>query len=310
MGKKSPRRGSLAYWHRARAKRLVPRIRSWNALAESGVAGFAGYKAGMQSLLMVDDSTAPTQGQQVVVPATVIEAPPLFVYAIVAYKQTPVGLKASAQINAVNAPKQLKRSLTIAKKAKDPQLNASDFAEIRVLACSQPWKSGFGKKTPELIEFALSGSPEKQLEYAKSILGKELRAQDVFKAGEYVDAIAVTRGHGWQGVVKRMGVSLNTIKATGARRHGGSIGAERQAKVMYTIPRAGQHGFHQRTDENKRVLLVEDSSKAGKSFHHYGSIKTDFILVKGSVPGPAKRFIALRKSIHPRQVKAPAILSQ
>lgn len=288
----------------------MPRIRSWNTSAESGLAGFAGYKAGMQSLLMVDDSTTPTQGQQVIVPATVIEAPPLFVYAIVAYKRTPLGLKASAQTNVANAPKQLKRSITTAKKAKEQHLNASDFAEFRILACTQPWKSGLGKKTPEVIEFMLSGSPEKQLEYAKSVLGKEIRATEVLKAGEYVDAVAVTKGHGWQGVVKRMGVSLNPRKATGSRRHGGSIGAERQAKVMYTVPRAGQHGFHKRTDENKRVLLVEDGSKAGKSFHHYGSVKTDFIVVKGSVPGPAKRFVALRKSIQLRQVKAPVILSQ
>ncbi len=308
MGKKSPRRGSMAYWHRARAKRLVPRIRDWNMQGD-GLAGFAGYKAGMQTLLMVDDSTSPTQGTQVTVPVTVIETPPLFAYAIVAYRQTPFGIKASGQLNAQNAPKQLKRSLTPAKKAGTQEFNSPDYVEFRLLACTQPWKAGIGKKTPEIIELAIQGNAEKQLAYAKSVLGHEVRASDALKAGEYVDAIAVTQGRGWQGVVRRFGVSLNTRKASKAHRHGGSIGAERQGKVMYTIPRAGQHGFHKRTDGNKRVLAIREGTKAPtEGFKAYGKVKADFVLVKGSVPGPSKRFIALRKTVNAPALKAPVLV--
>ena len=172
--------------------------------------------------------------------------------------------------------------------------------QFRIIACTQPFKTNFGKKTPDLIEIPLRGNAQQQLDYAKGVLGKEIAASTVLKPGEYVDAIAVTKGKGWQGVVQRMGVALNPHKATKSRRHGGSIGAERQAKVFYTIPRAGQHGFHRRTDDNKRVLVMagKEHQLAKKHFHSYGPVQNDFIAVAGSVPGPSKRLVVLRKSLH------------
>src|SRR3989344_8095166 len=149
MGKRSPRRGSLAYWHRSRAKRLVPRIRSWPKEG-TGLAAFAGYKAGMASVMMLDDTEAATKGQEIIVPATVVEVPPLFICSIVAYKNTVFGPKAAAQVNAAGMPKQLKRITTPAKKEGDVT-KLGGFAEYRVLACTQPWKSGFAKKTPEVL---------------------------------------------------------------------------------------------------------------------------------------------------------------
>ncbi|MBI3587619.1 50S ribosomal protein L3 [Candidatus Micrarchaeota archaeon] len=313
MGKKSPRRGSLAYWHRGRAKRMVPRIRSWNSRGAAGLAGFAGYKAGMASVLMVDDTGSPTDGAQVVSPVTVIEVPPLYIYSIEAFAPTPVGLKKVGELTAPNAPKQLHRSITSAKKPKTlpdvfVKLSASEY---RIVAACQPWKSGLGKKTPEMVEIAISGNAQEQLNYAKGVLGKEIPASEVLKAGDFIDAVAVTIGRGWQGVVKRRGVSLSTHKSTGARRHGGSIGGERQAKVFYTIPRAGQHGFHRRTDANKRVLLTGNSADSAFSktqFLRYGTLKSAFIAVRGSVPGPAKRFICLRKSLEKNSAKVPQII--
>ena len=64
MGVRGPRRGSLAFWHRQRAKRMVPRVRAWNFKVK-GLSGFAGYKAGMVHVIMVDDSNSPTKGQEV-----------------------------------------------------------------------------------------------------------------------------------------------------------------------------------------------------------------------------------------------------
>ncbi len=308
MGDRSPRRGSLAYWHRSRAKRLVPRVRSWPK-GGSGLGAFAGYKAGMASVMMVDDTDAATKGQEIVVPVTVVEVPPLYICAIVAYKKTTFGIKAAGQLNATGLPKQLKRVTTPPKRAGDAgKLAGAD--EYRVLASTQPWKSGLGKKTPEVLEIGLAGTPEAQLEYAKSVLGKEVKATDAIKPGEFIDAISVSIGRGWQGIIKRRGVSLNPRKASQARRHGGSIGGERQAKVMYTIPRAGQHGFHRRTDSNKRVLAVGDATTSpSKDYPHYGPVKAELLLLKGSVPGPAKRFITLRRALlAPMAVKAPNLL--
>lgn len=317
MGKRGPKRGSRSFWHRRRAARPWPTPRAW-PMRGAGLQGFPAYKAGMTHVLMVDDSTAPTAGQEVTAAATVLEAPPLYVYGLVAYERTPVGLNCLGAANAPNAPKQFARSLSLAKKPKPVEelekrvtASAQRLAEVRVLAVTQPWKAGLGKKTPEVFEVAVaSPTPQEQFQWAKAALGKELKASEVLQEGEYVDAIAVTTGKGWQGVVKRFGVALGPHKASKSRRTGGSIGGERQGKVMYTVPRPGQMGYHRRTDANKRVLKLGSDSKevtpAG-GFLHYGVPKAEFVLLRGSVPGPAKRLVMLRKSVDSHEAKKPQV---
>ena len=64
-----PRRGSLAYSPRKRAKSEVPRIRAWPEQDEPRILGFAGYKAGMTHVILVDDSpNSPTEGLEISVP--------------------------------------------------------------------------------------------------------------------------------------------------------------------------------------------------------------------------------------------------
>jgi len=68
--------------------------------------------------------------------------------------------------------------------------------------------SSIPKKIPEIRELRISGgSVEGQIKYAKDILGKELKINDVVKEGDMIDTIAVTKGKGFQGHVKRWGVS-------------------------------------------------------------------------------------------------------
>lgn len=306
MGKRGPRRGSRSFWHRARANRITPRVRSWGK--QGGMQGFPAFKAGMAQALVVEDDASPFKGQEVVWPVTILEVPPVFVYAVELWEKTPYGLKALSQIDSKTHPKQLSRVYTPTKKEKNAAEEIKKFqqriAEVRLLCCTQPWKIGL-KKNPDLFEVVLGGSVEEQVAKALEILGKEVNAKDVFADGEVVDAIAVTKGKGWQGVVKRYGVSLNIRKASQSRRHGGSIGPERQAKVMYTIPRAGQHGFQKRVDRAKRIVKISDDSKALPVFSNYGMVSGSFIALKGSVPGPAKRFVLLRKQIFSQpQVKA------
>ncbi|HII38891.1 TPA: 50S ribosomal protein L3 [Candidatus Micrarchaeota archaeon] len=306
MGKKGPRRGSVAFWHRCRAPGLVPRVRCW-PIAEKGLLGFAGYKVGMEHVLMVDDSDSPFKGQEVTKSVTFVEVPPAFGYAIVLYENTIHGVKALCQACAKNASKDARRRLTVAKKEGD--LSALEkllgrASAVRMLFITTPRSIGL-KKTPEVYEVAFGGDVKAQFESAKAFFGKEVHASDVLKEGDYVDVIAVTKGKGWQGVVKRFGVALNPHKATGARRHGGTLGAETQAKVFYTIPRAGQMGFHRRTDLNKRILKVGSVADAKplapkSGFTSYGEINGDFIVLEGSIPGPAKRFVRLRKALRPR----------
>jgi large subunit ribosomal protein L3 len=132
----------------------------------------------------------------------------------------------------------------------------------------------------------------------------------VLKEGALVDAIAVTQGYGWQGVVRRFGVSLGPRKATKSRRHGGSIGPERQAKVSFRVPRAGQTGFHRRTERAKRVMRVlhdaREVSETG-AIAHYGMLRGDYVVVEGSLPGSSKRLVVLRKPLRHFADKKPDI---
>ena len=312
MGKSSTKRGSVAYWHRSRAHRMTPRVRGW-INHQKGLEGLVGYKAGMTSVQYVDDSDSPTKGQEIVEAATIIEIPKHFVYSITLLGHNSTGLVVLTEVNATNAPKFAARSITPAKKSDLSLLDkfASKASQVRVKLITAPESTGLGKKTPEIIEVPVGGADVKaKLEYAKSILGKELSVTDILTEGEFVDAIAVTHGKGWQGVVKRYGVALNTHKSSKAVRHGGSIGPERQGKVMFTIPRAGQMGFHRRTDKAKRVMMISSDVSAINpvdGFVHYGMVKASYILVQGSVPGPRKRAIILRKTVKKIQPRKPQI---
>jgi large subunit ribosomal protein L3 len=272
--------------------------------AEKSVLGFAGYKAGMTSISFVDDSDSPTKSAEVVGAVTVVEVPPMVVYAIRAYKN-----KQILADQLCNDEKILKEA-KIKKRVEKNEIKAQDSDDIFVLAFTRSSKCNFGKKKSEKMMLAVGGKDvAEKLEYAKSILGKELKASDVFKPGEYVDTIAVTKGKGWQGQVKRFGIAMQRQKATSKRRHLGNMGAFGAHGVHHTVPMAGQMGYHNRFDINKRIMKVvspqEVNPKGG--FLHYGLVANECILIKGSVPGPVKRLIRMRKAIRTDEAKLPAI---
>ncbi|HDO19710.1 MAG TPA: 50S ribosomal protein L3, partial [Thermoplasmatales archaeon] len=95
-----PRRGSLAYSPRKRARSEVPHIKSWPEGGDKPkLQGFAGYKAGMTHVLVVDyRPTSTTSGREVMVPVSVVEVPPMKIAAVRAYKETPYGLQTLTEI--------------------------------------------------------------------------------------------------------------------------------------------------------------------------------------------------------------------
>jgi large subunit ribosomal protein L3 len=155
--------------------------------------------------------------------------------------------------------------------------------------------------------------PQEEFNFAFEGLGKEIKARDILNEGELVDIIAVTKGKGFQGPVKRFGIKILSRKNSKIRRAVACIGPWHPARVLYTVPRAGQLGYHQRTEYHKRIMLIgeneeEINSKGG--YIRYGKIQGDYLLVLGSVPGPKKRLIRIRKTIRPLKsflVKAPEI---
>src|SRR3990172_6683545 len=112
-----PRRGSMGFSPRKRSESPIPHFSSWPDIdGTPKVQGFAGYKAGMTHATIVDyRPTSTTSGQEVQVPVTVVEVPPMKVAAVRIYKQTHEGLKTTGEVWAPRLEKELKRVFPIPK---------------------------------------------------------------------------------------------------------------------------------------------------------------------------------------------------
>ena len=186
------------------------------------------------------------------------------------------------------------------------------FDEVRLIVSTQPHLAGFGQKRPSLIEVAASGkNKEEKISYLKSLLDKDIRIQDIFKEQKFLDVHGVTKGKGYQGTVKRFGVTIRQHKAEKTKRGIGTLGSWHPSKVQFTVPQAGRMGYHQRTEYNKENLLIDaDPKKINPKggFLHYGIVKNDYIILKGSIIGPAKRAVILtpnmrKKASHNYEIK-------
>lgn len=115
-------------------------------------------------------------------------------------------------------------------------------------------------------------------------LGKEVTV-DIFKEGEYVDITGVSKGKGFQGVVKRHGFS-----GVGQATHGqhnrlrapGSIGAGSDpSRVFKGMRMAGRMGGKNVTVQNLNVVKIDKEE--------------NLLIVKGAVPGPKNSYVIIRK---------------
>ncbi|MDD1776397.1 MAG: 50S ribosomal protein L3 [Candidatus Methanomethylicus sp.] len=322
--KNAPRRGSLMYYPRVRARRITGRIRTWPSVAGAPkMLGFAGYKVGTTHIVMIENRPkSPLFGKEVFKEVTVLETPPLFVYGLRAYVKAPKGMRTLGEVLTSSMPKFSERTIEIPKEYDPAPIQASldanlgNISEIRVLAITQPNKLGFGKKTPEILEVKVGGDDIKAIyEYAKSILGKEIKAKDFFADGQIVDVTGVTKGKGFAGAVKRFGVKIqpNWHKHRKGKRVVGSISPSKP-HMMFTIPRPGKMGFHQRTEYNKRIMKVSENPKDINvlgGFLHYGLVKNDYLLIEGTLPGPVKRLIRVRYPVRskPSKLEAPKVVT-
>ncbi|MEM2909359.1 MAG: 50S ribosomal protein L3 [Candidatus Bilamarchaeaceae archaeon] len=306
VDKRKPRKGSMAVRPRKRAKSQNAKV-CWLPSEEKRVLGFAGYKAGMTHVSYIDQTESPTKGQEIVSAATVIEVPPLSVYGIRYYGDGVVLHDVLTENGGM-----LKR-VGILKRKEKKEIKIDEVKDVRLLVFAQPERTSIGKKKIERMEIGCGGKDVKEkIELASSLLGKEIRASELFKPGEFVDVIAVTKGKGWQGPVKRFGISVQRRKATGKRRHVGTLGAFHPPYVFFTVPQAGQMGYHKRTELNKMILKVgtnPDEINPKSGFTNYGFVKNDYIIIKGSVGGPVKRLVKIRVAVRNAPLKEPQIIS-
>jgi len=271
---------------------------------------------------------------------SVIECAPLVVVGIVGYVRTPRGLRCLKSVFAQHLSDQFRRSLyknwyKSKKKAFTKYIKKYDdekqksyiekdiakikkYAEVvRVIAHTQPNRLHLHQKKADVMEVQVNGgNTAAKVDFALGLFEKPYTVENVFKESEMFDAIAVTKGHGYEGVTHRWGTTKLRRKTHKGLRKVACIGAWHPARVGFTVPRAGQHGFHHRTELNKKIYKIgkayeEDKKNATCAgditekeitplggFPHYGRVKEQFLLVKGTVPGPRKRPLVLRKPLY------------
>jgi large subunit ribosomal protein L3 len=248
-----------------------------------------------------------TAGQEVSVPVTVVEVPPLRVVGARLYRREPYGKRVVAELWGENSIEELGRAMiphppssAESKKA----FGETDATDVRLMVHTQPHLiTGIGSKTPEMFEVRVSGDKfAERRAFAISKVGTELPLDQLAKEGEFLDVVGVTKGKGFQGHTKRWGVKLQPRKNSKHRRMIGTLGPHNPSFVTYRIPQAGQMGYHRRTQYNMRILkIVQDPRTEAVTpsggFLKYGEVRSPCVVLHGSLPGPAKRLLRFRLPI-------------
>jgi len=335
----APRRGSLGFIPRKRSKRFRGKVKSFprdDPSVAPHLTAFIGYKAGMTHVVRdVERPGSKLHKKETVEAVTVIEAPPMVVVGLVGYIETPKGLRSLKTVWASHLSQEVLRrfyknwykskrkaftnytkKVTADKEWFEAQLKKiKKYATIvRVLAHTQISKIGLRAKKAHLMEVQVNGgSIAEKVDYGVSLFEKQVPLEGVFKEGEMIDTIAVTKGYGYEGVTTRWGTTRLPRKTHKGLRKVACIGSWHPSRVQSTVPRAGQRGFHHRTEINKKIYRIgkgNDTKNATTEFDitekqitpmggfpHYGVVSEDFLILKGCVPGPKKRPITLRKTL-------------
>jgi len=338
---RAPRRGSLGFLPRKRTTKHRGQIRRFPKDDKSKaphLTAFIGYKAGMTHIVReVDRTGSKSHKREVVEAVTIIETPPIFVVGLVGYVETPNGLRALTTVWAQTLGQEFLRRLyknwyrskkkaftKYAKKfadAKGKEAIDREIARIakycsvvRVIAHTQIRKINLRQKKAHVLEIQINGgSSADKVKFAYSLFEKKVPVKAVFEQDEVIDAVAVTKGKGFEGVTTRWGTRRLPRKTHKGLRKVACIGSWHPAGVRFSVPRAGQHGYHHRTEINKKIYRIGDGAADNNAstefdltkkaitplggFPHFGVIKEDFLMLKGCVPGVKKRPITLRKGI-------------
>ncbi|MBQ9521610.1 MAG: 50S ribosomal protein L3 [Oscillospiraceae bacterium] len=144
-------------------------------------------------------------------------------------------------------------------------------------------KAGIGPKK-YLREFDLDNAAELNV--------GDLVKADTFAEGDFVDVTGTSKGHGYQGVVKRHGAHrLKETHGSGpVGRHPGSMGPSTDpSRVFKGKIGAGQMGCEQVTVQNLRVVRV--------------NADLNMLVVCGAVPGPKGSLVTVKSTVKTHKVK-------
>jgi len=344
----APRHGHMGFTPKKRSRRHRGKCKAFpkdDPKKPVHLTAFIGYKAGMTHIVREADKPGSKINKKEVVEAvTVIETPPMVIVGIVGYIETPKGLRSFRSVFSEhlspefkrrlykNWGKSKKRAYTRAVKKWQDDAGKAEIEKdlnrikkycsvVRVVAHTQMKKLGLRQKKSHVMEIQLNGGTVAQkVDWAREHLEKELSVNDVFLQDELIDCIGVTKGKGYKGVTSRWHTKKLPRKTHKGLRKVACIGAWHPSRVAFTVARAGQKGYHHRTEINKKIYrvgkgihtvdgkLVQNNASTyyditDKSinpmggFPHYGVVKNDFLLMKGCIVGSKKRVITLRKSL-------------
>jgi large subunit ribosomal protein L3 len=279
-------------------------VRTWPKIQadKPTILGYPAFKAGTVHAITIDDrAKTPNFGKPLYNVSSVLSVPEVEVK----------GLRLYGRETGNDFPLTDIKSDPQASLAKAPMDRATKVAALLSVV---PSETGLSQKKPVVFEVGVGGGGLKeQADYVAGLVGKRVKFADVFRPGMYVDVLGITKGKGYEGPVTRFGVKRKQHKSRKSVRAVGVIGPWHPAAVMYTIARAGQMGFHQRTETGKRILLVGSAKEKPVTpkggFMHFGEVKGDYAVLRGTVPGPASRFVMVRykargvqRSLAPPQV--------
>ena len=132
---------------------------------------------------------------------------------------------------------------------------------------------------------------EFRLEESTLNVGDVVKA-DTFAAGDWIDVTGITKGHGYQGVIKRHGAHRTDMTHGGGpvHRHAGSMGASsHQSRIFPGKIGAGQMGNEQVTIENLEIVKVD--------------AELNMIVIRGAIPGPKGGLVYIRNTVKTHKVK-------
>ena len=138
-----------------------------------------------------------------------------------------------------------------------------------------------------LKEFKLDNAAELEV-------GAEIKV-DTFAAGDHVDVTGISKGHGYQGVIKRHGAHrLKETHGSGpVHRHAGSMGSSTDpSRIFKGKIGAGQMGVEQVTVENLDIVKVDD--------------ELNMIVVRGAIPGPKGGVVYIKNTVKNFKAKGAA----
>eukprot|EP01048_Picozoa_sp_COSAG05_P017359 COSAG05_NODE_2353_length_3191_cov_8.739974_1_plen_389_part_00 len=337
-----PRHGSLGFLPRKRCQRHRGKVKTFPKDDQSEdvhLTAFLGYKAGMTHILReVNKPGSKIHKKEVVECVTIVETPPMVAVGVVGYVETPNGLRTLNTVWAQKLSDDAKRRFYknwYSSKKKAFVHYADNFDEsavqeklanikkyctvVRLIAHTQISKLGIRQKKSHIMEIQINGGDvAKKVDWAYSMFEKEIKVDDVFKTNQMCDTIAVTKGHGIEGVVNRWGVTRLPRKSHRGLRKVACIGSWHPSRLGFSVPRSGQKGYGHRTEINKKIYLLGKGKDADGQpvmnattaadltdktitplggFPHYGIVKDDFLMIKGTVPGCKKRPITIRHSV-------------